>query len=591
MFFIRKIGKFLRGNATPWQLISASVLGGLLGSFPGLAQGPLLFVLLLFLLVVLNANLMVAGLTLLLAKLVTLVLLPVLFKVGVVLLESPLGGLVAPLVNAPVTAWFGLEYYVMIPSLLTGLLVGLLVGIGLVKGLGGFRRKMAGMEEGSETFQRYTSKGWVKALAWILFGGLKGKKSWSELSQAKRGLPVRPIGLVLVAGLTVLMWLGLQFLDSTIATAVLREELGKVNGATVDVRALEIDAGNSSVRVTELAMADPADLGTNRFAAEAVQIDISAAQLLAKKMVLDKVEVTGARTGGERRFPGELVVKEREAEEEPKEEDAEDEAIALTDYLERGSKWQGRLQTARRLYDKLAPQGKEAAEEDEEAEKGAKESWQQRLERRAREAGYASIQAEGLIRSSPRLRIRELVMGEIRSAESEAIFAVTGRELSTHPQLVEERGELRIRREDGGFSATVGLPYAGSPSTSEVALEVKDLPVEELEEAAGRDLPMDGGSLSIRGSGSIAGNQLDIPLQVVLRDTTLTVAGQAVPVSKLPMEVGLVGSLDAPRLALDREALQDAAVDAAKEAGKEKLKNVIEEKAGDKLKGLLPFGD
>lgn len=588
MFFIRKIGKFLRGNATPLQLISASVLGGLLGSFPGLAQGPLLFVLLLLLLVVLNANLLVAGLTLLLAKMVTLILLPILFKAGVVLLESPLGGLVAPLVNAPVTAWFGLDYYVMIPSLMTGLLLGLLVGIGLVKGLGGFRRKMAGMEEGSEKFQRYTNKGWVKALAWVLFGGLKGKKSWSELSQAKGGLPVRPIGLVLVAGLTVLLWVGLQFLDSTIATAVLRDELGKLNGATVDVRALEIEAGNSSVRVTELAMADPADLGTNRFAAEAIQIDISAAQLLAKKFVLDKVEVTGARTGGERRVRGELVLKDREAEEELEEEAPEEEAIALTDYLERGSKWQGRLQTARRLYDKLAPQGKEAAGEDGEA---AKESWQQRLERRAREAGYASMQAEGLIRSSPRLRIRELVMGEIRSAESEAIFAVTGRELSTQPQLVEERGELRIRRKDGGFSATVGLPYAGAPATSEVALEVKELSVEELEESAGRDLPMDGGSLSIRGSGSIAGNQLDIPLEVVLRDTTLTVAGQAVSVSKLPMEVGLVGSLGAPRLALDREALQDAAVDAAKEAGKEKLKNEIEEKAGDKLKGLFPFGD
>ena len=66
--FLRKIGKFLRGKATPFQIISATILGGLLGSLPGITQGPLLLVLLLFLVIILNANLFLATITLLLVN-------------------------------------------------------------------------------------------------------------------------------------------------------------------------------------------------------------------------------------------------------------------------------------------------------------------------------------------------------------------------------------------------------------------------------------------------------------------------------------------------------------------------------------------
>ena len=79
--FIRKIGKLLRGNATPFQIISATVLGGLLGALPGLSQGPLLLLVLLFLVIVLNANLFLAGITLLLVKLISLILLPLYFQI------------------------------------------------------------------------------------------------------------------------------------------------------------------------------------------------------------------------------------------------------------------------------------------------------------------------------------------------------------------------------------------------------------------------------------------------------------------------------------------------------------------------------
>jgi hypothetical protein len=78
MFPLRKIGSVLRGKATPFQVLLATTLGGLLGFVPGFflpgdlgggfLQAPALIVLLLCVVLVFNANLAVFGLTTLVAK-------------------------------------------------------------------------------------------------------------------------------------------------------------------------------------------------------------------------------------------------------------------------------------------------------------------------------------------------------------------------------------------------------------------------------------------------------------------------------------------------------------------------------------------
>ena len=73
--------------------------------------------LLLTLVLVLNANLGVFGLVTLLAKALSLVLLPVSYRIGVFLLDGPLQGLFRALVNGRVFAWFGLDYYATVGGL------------------------------------------------------------------------------------------------------------------------------------------------------------------------------------------------------------------------------------------------------------------------------------------------------------------------------------------------------------------------------------------------------------------------------------------------------------------------------------------
>ena len=128
MFITRKIGALIRGNATPFQIYAACLLGALLGFLPGFDQAPALIIGWTFLLLVLNANLFLAGLVTLLGKLVFLLALPAIFQVGRLLLEGPLQGLFRALVNAPVTAFTGFDFYAVAGGQVVAIPFALLLG-------------------------------------------------------------------------------------------------------------------------------------------------------------------------------------------------------------------------------------------------------------------------------------------------------------------------------------------------------------------------------------------------------------------------------------------------------------------------------
>ena len=582
--FTRKIGKFLRGNATPFQIISATVLGGLVGSLPGFGQSPLLMVLLLFLMIVLNANLLLAGLSLLLFKTLYLVLLPLYFHAGVFLLESPIGGLVSVFVNAPVTAWFGLEHYVVLPGILIGFLGGFFLGCWISRSLKAFRRRMASLETGSERYQAYTAKPWVRFLAWLTVGGIRGKKGWSELGDQRKGLPVRPLGIIFVISLAVLGFVGWKLLDQTIVTTVVRDNLERANGATVDIASVEILPAQNRVIISGLAMADPEALKSNRFQAETITADISGANLLAKRLVIDSIRVERPATGAERRLVG-----QRTADVPPLPEDSAGEGeVSLDDYLGQAAVWRERLATMKRLYERVAPylEKEDPAEAVEGEAPPTVLSWRERLAQRAQELGYANIKADSLIEGFPQLVIRDLQADNLDVANTGDKYAIFASNLSSQPALMTERGQLRVERADGNFDLTLTLPGAEAPATSSLAINLRDLSVAELQEQAGRDLPMKGGTLSISGSGSITNAVLDVPLKVTFKGSTLNAFGTSLPLDGIPLEVRLAGPMESPKLDLPTEALQEAAMS----AGRKKVEGLIQEKAGEQIRKLLPFG-
>ena len=74
MIIKRKFGKLVRGRANPFQIFSASILGMLIGFVPGFQQAPGLLIFWLGCLIILNANLFLAGLIGILGKLLLIAL-------------------------------------------------------------------------------------------------------------------------------------------------------------------------------------------------------------------------------------------------------------------------------------------------------------------------------------------------------------------------------------------------------------------------------------------------------------------------------------------------------------------------------------
>ena len=578
----RKIGKLLRGKTTRFQILSATVLGALLATVPGFGQAPLLLLVLFFSLVMLNANLFISGLSFVLAKGVYWVALPLYFGVGIWLAEGPLKGLLTALVNAPVLAWFGLEYYVAVPALLGHGLLGVAGGIAISRTLVAFRGKMATLEAGSEAYQHFVGKRSVRLLAWLILGGIEGGQSWESLSGKKGpGLLIRPLGIAFVVALSVLGYVGVKVLDERIVTQYAREALERVNGATVDLEAVTVDPGLGRVTLRGLAMADPEALNRNRFEADTLVAELSGLSLLARKAVVDRIEVSGARSGGARGLPGTLI---RQAL-EPETPEREPIDLPLEAYLQDVGKWRDRLGSLKRAYDQLAPYLKREAGPEESAVPGAL-NWREHLAERARQSGYAGVAAESLIAGSPRFWVRHLVVDPIRVEGHPHPFALQGRNLSSHPALLAERGRLSLVRSDGQMEVALELPSAAQPATSTVSLEQRQISVDFLRAETGDKLPLSGGTLALRGEGKITAGVIDLPLEVVFRDTALTVAGRTVSLREASLEVRLYGPLDRPRLALPKESLKAL----LKESGKQQLEQLIQDKAGESLRKWLPGG-
>jgi len=583
---LRKIGSLLRGKATPYQVLMACLLGGAIGFMPSFAAAAGLIVVLTLALVMLNANLFLAVLVMAAAKLLSLAALPVSFLVGRALLDGPTQPLFKAMVNAPVLALFGFEYYATTGGLALGLLFGLVCGVLVVKALGRFRQRMGQLEEGSERYRKWSTKKWVKALAWLLFGGGHGKKTYAELSSRRVGNPVRPLGVVLAAMAVVLLVIARFFLTEPIVTAALRGGLERANGATVDLASAELDLSGGKLSLTGLAMADPNDLGRNIISAGRVEADVSNADLLRKRLVIDRIELIDAIQGGERAVPGRLVGSPPSPAPAPKEQKT------LEDYFEDAKKLKARLAQIRRWLEKVSPQseGEEEADPDDPEAPERGPTLEERLRQRARELGYGRVRAEHLIAGSPMLTVRKLVANgvPVEALEGETVD-IDGENLSTQPALLDQPPRLRVV--SSKRTLEFDLQPTSDPSTAEpgkLKLALRDLAAAKIGRALslGGKEPLKGGRITLTADGQWRAGWIDLPLTLAGRDLDVEVGGSAKTINSLEFAVGLVGPMDNPGVKLDEKALQRALV---KSLGANLLKRALGDDASritDNIPGL-----
>ena len=450
MFFTRTIGKAFRGKASPLQIRLAALLAGMLGFVPGFflaedlgggfLQAPGLILALLFLVLVLNANLAVFGIVLLLAKLLSVLLLPMSFAVGRVLLDGPTQGLFQSMINAPVLAWFGLEHYATSGGLLVGTGFGLLTGWLFVRSVRRLRSEMADLEEGSERYQQLSGRRSVRFLGWVFLGKGKGKKtSWRELSERDRqGLPVRLVGIAVVLVLGLCLWAGHTFLAGPALGSATRTALEHYNGATVDLDETILDLSESQLRIAGLGMADPNALTKNLFQARSLEFKLGTGDLLSKRFVIDRVESREAATGAERSTPGARTAEAEPAPTPPPPPGTEEVSKTLEDYLQEAEKWKQRLEQVSHWLERLSGSDEAVQEE-------TPEQHDERVEQSARDYGMAMVRAAHLVNESPMVLVRELVFEGVEAIDLDGeILDLRGRNLSSNPRLVTEPLEFSL---------------------------------------------------------------------------------------------------------------------------------------------------
>jgi uncharacterized protein (TIGR03546 family) len=595
---IRGIGKLLRGRATPLQIILAAALGGMIGFLPGFSQAAGLTVALLLLLVLLNANLFVAGIIGLVAKLISLLALPLSFEVGRWLLDGPAQSLFKRMINAPVLALFGFEYYATTGGLALGLIFGLICGFALVIVINSFRRKMAQVEEGSALYQKYASKRWVRVASWALVGKGKGRKSYAELLDKRFGNPIRPLGAVFAVLVAALLWVGYQFFSGPIVTAALRCGLERANGATVDLDAAELDLKQGRMTITGLAMADPNDLSTDLIRASKVEADISGVDLLRKRIAMDRVELTGSSTGDPRTVPGRLVrtppTPTPDTNAPPKLPDEKQ----IEEYIDQAKAWKQRLAQVRQWLEKLSgPAGQEQAD--------TSETLEERLRREADQLGFARVRATHLIDGAPTLAIYELLAADLKSRDlPDETITIRGENLSTHPHLLGKAPRIEFQTSKGTIAALASLAAVADPGgVNQISLHYRGLDTDSVAQhlTVGGHQPIRGGTMDLALDGRWSRDGIDLPLNVTLHDPTLEFAGgKPTKVDQLSLPIGLRGPIDNPRIRIDNELLADALVKAGagelarrvqgevderlQEATKD-LTDKINEKLSDKLPG------
>lgn len=596
MFLIRKIAKLLRGEATPFQLFMACFLGGMLAFIPNPLNAPGLTLSILFLLIILNANLMLSALVGGIVKLIALASAPFAFEFGRYLVDGPLQPFFRNFINSPVFAYFGFDYYVIPGGMVLGAGFGIVFGWLILKLILGYRKKVASLEENSEKYKEWVEKKWVKLTTKLVFGGRNPKKSYSDILQKKIGNPIRVLGVVFVVLFCLVVFAANQLMTRTIVSALLQDGLERVNGATVDLDYADINWKSGQVEIINLAMADPERLTTDLIRAERVEANLNVQELLRKHVVLDKVTLRGATHGEKRTRPAGIVRKEpllTPPDLDPYKDMAD--ADKIDDYIDQYEVWRERLAQVREWLEYFSG--------DEEVDQDAKslEEW---LEEEVREKGYNDVRAEHLIAEAPALWIRELSAEKVKTEGinelNDETLDIRGRHLSTHPKILGLSPSLEIISSGKTFEFILSLGGVAAKEDEEkenaIALAFRGFPADKAFKqlkSKGEAL-VQGGTIDFEGVGLWIPEKhgsIEFPLTLTLRKPKIRIGGDMRELQELAFPVQIYGVLDRPRIKVDGQALQASLLEAGKQEAvrlaTDEGKKLLQKELGDEYGGAL----
>lgn len=529
-----RIFGLLLGRATSEQLFLSCLLGGVIGCVPWDHTGIALIALGAGLLLILNASVPIFTAMLGAGSLLALLAHEQIDSAGAALLTGPLGGLFARLNEAPLFAWAEWESDRLTGGVICGLALGGLTGALLVKIVKSLRARLADLEEGSEAFKKWTSKTWVKLLAWALLGGLpkEGFRAALEL----KGRWWRPFG---VFGAALLLIMGCVYLSIAQAKGVRSALVGgiaQMTGAQVDCAAAELSFATARLSVAGLAIANPDDLSRDLVRWESLEADLDAIALSRNELVIERLVLAGATFDQAREVdavPIELKSPSRGA--RPKPDRGKE--VDWRELIEDREEVEELLEQVRRGFELFT-----GGDGDADAQRQAQEI-----------AGVLlppPSKRTQLHRSRPKLHIIEAAWREI-PVSSERTAEVLVFDLTDEPDLIERKPTTTLRTSDGDFE----LSWTRE---SEESLRFKgggkEIDAAQLAEELGQSGKLSGGTLRIEIEGVVSSPaaQLTGELSLQISAGLAEINGSTVSLPGDEVTLRLRGNLDDPQL-VDRD--------------------------------------
>jgi hypothetical protein len=524
----------LLGRVTSEQLFLACLLGGIVGFVPWDHSGAVLLALCLGALLTLNASVPVFTTIAGAGSLIALAAHEQVDRVGSAVANGPLSGLLSRLAEAPLLAWAEWESNRLTGGAALGLLLGALSGVLLVQLVTRLRTRLAALEEGSEAFRAWTGRVWVRALAWLLLGGLpkEGFRATLEL----KGRWWRPAGLLALAGLLIGASIYLSLAQAKGIRGALVGSLAQVTGAQVDCREATLSFAAAKISVGGLAIADPEDLSRDLVRWESLEADLDAVALARHELVIERLVLTGA-TFDE---PREEVAARIELPPLPTGERSKPGKGKVLDWrelVEDKERIEELLEQVRRSFELLGGEGS-----DKEAERSAQEA-----------AGIflpPPAARTPLVRTRPRIHIIEAAWREIPLSDGRTVDLVLS-DLSDEPDLVERAMTTTARTSDGDLEfiwsreSRDSWRFKGGGSQVDAVRLAKDLGIEDKLVAGVL-------GVGIEGVVSSPGARLSGEVQLQIKEGRADIGSGVVSLPTDAVKLRLEGSLNAPDL-VDRD--------------------------------------
>ncbi|MDG2020733.1 MAG: hypothetical protein P8J59_02155 [Phycisphaerales bacterium] len=604
MLTIRRFLKTMIGVATPTQIMLACLLGSLLGFLPIAGSGLVPGILVLFLLLVLQANIFLAGLVAAGTKLLSIALAPLAFWIGRVLIDGPTEPIVRALANGPVTAWMGFESYFAVGGLVLALVTGVLLGLIVSRAVIRLRRTLASLETDRDAVKAITARRSTRLAAWVLFGGIP-KGGFSAIAD-RRGSPIRISGLAVVLTLIGLIALGMWSFSGEMARGLLESQLTRLNGSTVDVGAVEIRWLDGRAEVRDLEVCDTSNLDRNLLQAAMITADLDLADVLRRRLSVDLVRVVDALNDEVRTTPGVVFIDpgdDGRIETKSEEEIPDEESLPggrLGDYLKNAREWRERLEQISRGIDELANRVPDQADGDDTAEGEIQgpdspsfEAW---LREQVDLHGYAGVRATHLIDETPTLLVRRIEASGLRRGRSldaaTPTYDIVLESFSTQPLLVEEPPSLSLASSDESLDLVIRLGrLSSSPTENRFDFAVRRMEAGRIVNQLVRSDPpaFQGGTIDAAMSGVFTLRpkvRIAAPLDVVLRDATISIGGEQATLRELPIRIDVLGRLEDPSILIDDARLADALKAAGADALASRAREEADEQLGRGLKKL-----